>query len=339
MNELALCAGVGGMALGLAVADGRHRTVGYVERDAHAAALLVARMADAALDRAPVWDDLTTFDGRPYRGRVDLISSGLPCQPYSVAGRGLGHADERALWPHFVRIVEECEPAVVFIENVPPFRKHFEPVWRELRRLGFIWAPPLLQTASESGAPHLRERFYALAAHPERLQRGLESGRIERPDGALAPELGDTRLPCADADGAGLEGWGLRGSGRADERAPRPLGDPPADADSERREGEWCGWVFDSERQTLRHDVDRCGGRCRIRGSFWDSESPILRVDARPPGRMDELRAIGNVGAPPVVYARAFLTLWDALEVALGWHENEKRPPDCSDGRPLTKGT
>lgn len=295
MNELALCAGVGGMALGLALADGRHRTVGYVERDAHAAALLVARMADAALDRAPVWDDLTTFDGRPYRGRVDLISSGLPCQPYSVAGRGLGHADERALWPHFVRIVEECEPAVVFTENVLPFRKHFEPVWRELRRLGFVWAPPLLQTASESGAPHIRERFYALAAHPERLQRGLESGWIERPDGTVAPELGDAGVTSADAD-------------------------------RERREGEWCGWVFDSERQTLRHDADRCGGRCRIRGTFWDSESPILRVDARPSGGVDELRAIGNVGAPPVVYARAFLTLWEALEVALGWRAPLDRP-------------
>lgn len=301
MNELALCAGVGGMALGLALADGRHRTVGYVERDARAAALLVARMADAALDRAPVWDDLATFDGRPYRGRVDLVSSGLPCQPYSVAGRGLGHADERALWPHFVRIVEECEPAVVFIENVPPFRKHFEPVWRELRRLGFVWAPPLLQTASESGAPHIRERFYALAGHPTRFAR-------------------------ADAAGEGLEGRRVRERRRADERASRPLGDAPADADRERCEGEWCGWIFDRERQTLRHDADglRCG--CRIRGTFWDSESPILRVDARPPGGVDELRALGNVGAPPVVYARAFLTLWDALEVALGWQAPLDRP-------------
>lgn len=308
MNGLALCAGIGAMELGLAVAVERYHTVGLVERDAFAAALLVARMAEAAVDPAPVWDDLTTFDGRPYRGRVDLVSSGLPCQPYSVAGRGLGHDDERALWPHFVRVVAECEPALVFIENVPPFRKHFEPVWRELRGLGFVWAPPLLQTASESGAPHIRERFYALAAHPERLQRGLESGWIERPDGTVAPELGDAGVTSADAD-------------------------------RERREGEWCGWVFDSERQTLRHDVDRCGGRCRIRGTFWDSESPPVRVDARPPEGMDELRAIGNVGAPPVVYARAFLTLWDALEAALGWHENEKRPPDCSDGRPLTKGT
>lgn len=278
MYGLSLCAGVGAMDLGITLALGRYRTVGYVERDAFAAAILVARMAEAALDPAPVWDDLTTFDGKSYRGRVDLVSSGLPCQPYSVAGRGLGHADERALWPHFVRIVRECEPSLVFIENVPPFAKQFEPVWREFRELGFVWAPPLFQTAHEAGAPHKRERFYALAAHPDR---------------------------------PGLEGWRLRGRERADERA--AMGRTAPDPDDERREGEWCGWVFDRERQTLRHDADgfRCG--CRIRGSYWDAESPPVRVDARSAGRVDELRALGNVGAPPVVYARALLALLAAL--------------------------
>lgn len=83
------------MDLGLRLALGdAYRAVGYVEREAHAAALLVARMEDEALDRAPVWDDLATFDGRNYRGRVDLVSSGLPCQPYSVAGKMRGHDDE-----------------------------------------------------------------------------------------------------------------------------------------------------------------------------------------------------------------------------------------------------
>ena len=145
------------LGLHLAIGD-TYRTVGYVEREAYAAATLVARMEDAALDRAPIWDDLATFDGRAMRGIVDLVSAGLPCQPYSVAGTQKGHADERALWPEFVRIVRECEPGLVYIENVPAFRKHFEPVWRALRGMGFEWAPPLLSTASESGAPHIRER-------------------------------------------------------------------------------------------------------------------------------------------------------------------------------------
>jgi len=93
--------------------------VGYVEREAFAAAVLVARMEDQALDRAPVWDDLTTFDGHPWRGRVDLVAAGFPCQPSSHAGQRLGTADERWLWPHVARVVREVGPSLVFIENVP----------------------------------------------------------------------------------------------------------------------------------------------------------------------------------------------------------------------------
>ena len=222
MQGLALCAGVGAMELGLSLALGeQYRTVGYVEREAYAAAVLVARMEDAALDRAPVWDDLCTFDGTPYRGKVDLVSSGLPCQPYSVAGRQRGHEDERALWPHFVRIVEECEPGLVFIENVPPFRKHFEPVWRHLRELGFVWAPPLLQTAAEVGAIHDRERFYALAAHPERFELREQSRRRRGTDGRTC-----RRTRCS-------VGWsrGSRPRPRAMRKPPGLLGIRPRAAD------------------------------------------------------------------------------------------------------------
>ena len=298
VNGLALCAGVGGMELGLHLAIGdTYRTVGYVEREAYAAATLVARMEDEALDRAPIWDDLATFDGRAMRGSVDLVSAGLPCQPYSVAGTQKGHADERALWPEFVRIVRECEPSLVFIENVPGFRKHFEPVWRELRRLGFEWAPPLLSTASESGAPHIRERFFALASHPDRLPPG------------------NPRNESTDAHGARLEGRSLRGHGCSDECAPRSMGNAPPDPDPDRGrcESEWSGWIFDCERASLRHDADRCGFGCRICGTSWATESPPVRVDDGSPDRVCELRAIGNVGTPPVVYARAFLTLAELL--------------------------
>lgn len=322
MNAVSLCAGVGAMDLGLQVAIGdAYRTVGYVEREAYAAAVLVARMGDEALDRAPIWDDLTTFDGKPYRGRVDLISSGLPCQPYSVAGKQAGHADERALWPHFVRIVEECEPALVFIENVPGFAKLFEPVWRRLRDLGFEWAPPLLQTASESGAPHIRRRFFALGAHSERVGRifwKVSEGRMldDRKKGGRSEGSGRITNACTDApdpDRSRLERRSLSGCGRADERPAGSVGAPGADSDGRGCEGEWCGWVFDGERQTLRHDPHGLGCGCRIRGTLWSSESPPVRVAARTSSWVDDLRAVGNVGAPPVVYARAFRRLLDAL--------------------------
>ena len=99
MNGLALCAGVGGLELGLKLALGDdYRAVAYVERNSYAAACLVARMEDAALDPAPVWDDLSTFDGRPWRGRWDFGYTGFPCPPVSGAGRRLRTAAARAVW-------------------------------------------------------------------------------------------------------------------------------------------------------------------------------------------------------------------------------------------------
>lgn len=84
----------------------------------HAAATLVARMEDKALDQAVIWDDIATFDGTPWRSAVDILSAGYPCQPFSVAGKRRGADDPRHLWPHVARIIGECEPPFVFLENV-----------------------------------------------------------------------------------------------------------------------------------------------------------------------------------------------------------------------------
>lgn len=165
VNGLALCAGVGGLELGLKLAIGdNYRTVGYVEREAYAAAVIVARMDDEAMDRAPIWDDISTFDGRPWRGVVDLISAGYPCQPFSVAGKRQGTNDPRHLWPHVARIIRECEPIQVFLENVGGHLSiGFREVAEELRGMGYEVAAGLF-TAKEVGLLHNRERLFALAA-------------------------------------------------------------------------------------------------------------------------------------------------------------------------------
>lgn len=108
---LSLCSGafdVLGLAVELVVPTSR--VVCYVEREAFAAASLVHAMEAGMLAEAPIWSDLATFDGSSWRGVVDLVVASLPCQPYSVAGAKRGDDDERAIWPEFVRIVEECEP-------------------------------------------------------------------------------------------------------------------------------------------------------------------------------------------------------------------------------------
>ncbi|AXX98651.1 DNA cytosine methyltransferase [Profundibacter amoris] len=160
---LSLCAGAGGIDLGLTIACPGYRTVCYVERESYAAATLVARMEDKALDKAPVWDDVGTFDGRPWRGTVDFISGGYPCQPFSVAGKRKGVNDPRHLWPHFARIIGECQPEWVFLENVA---NHLNLGYREVRceleNLGYRVTEGLF-TAAEVGAPHKRQRLFILA--------------------------------------------------------------------------------------------------------------------------------------------------------------------------------
>ncbi|WP_428835045.1 DNA cytosine methyltransferase [Sphingomonas endophytica] len=176
---ISLCAGYGGLDLGLHIAEPSYRTVAFVERDSHAAATLVARMADAALGQAPVWDDLRTFDARPFRGRIHIVSAGYPCQPFSYAGRRGGDADPRHLWPDVARIVGEARPEWVWCENV---EGHLSlgcaDVAGDLRRLGYRTKAGLF-TAREVGARHRRRRLFLLA-HADGVGRGVHAGPDHR---------------------------------------------------------------------------------------------------------------------------------------------------------------
>lgn len=165
LRTLALCAGYDGLGLGLELALGRggYRPVCAVEVEAYPAAVLVARQQDGSLPPFPLWADVTTFDGRPWRGVVDAITAGYPCQPWSLAGKRLGAADPRHLWPHVARVVAEVQPALVFLENVANhLRLGFPDVGADLQQLGYRFAAGLF-SAAEAGAPHRRERLFVLA--------------------------------------------------------------------------------------------------------------------------------------------------------------------------------
>ncbi|NCX93455.1 MAG: DNA cytosine methyltransferase [Gammaproteobacteria bacterium] len=119
MNGLDLFSGIGGIGLAL---EPWVRTVAYCEREPYAQGVLLSRMQSGDIDRAPIWDDVTTLRG-DMLPRIDIISGGFPCQDISVAGLGKGLAGERSgLFFEIARLVRECQPRFVFLENVPAIR-------------------------------------------------------------------------------------------------------------------------------------------------------------------------------------------------------------------------
>jgi DNA (cytosine-5)-methyltransferase 1 len=165
MNELALFAGAGGGILGGKLLG--WRTVCAVERDAYAAQVLAQRQNDGCLEPFPIWSDVCSFDGRPWRGIVDVVSGGFPCQDISSAGKGAGLDGERSgLWREMARIVGEVRPSHVLVENSPMLTlRGLGTVLGDLASLGFHASWGVL-AASDVGAPHRRERIW-IAAHTD----------------------------------------------------------------------------------------------------------------------------------------------------------------------------
>jgi DNA (cytosine-5)-methyltransferase 1 len=175
MNELALFAGAGGGVLGGKLLG--WRTVCAVELDAYCRSVLIARQRDGMLPRFPIWDDVRTFDGHPWRGQIDVVTGGFPCQDISAAGTGAGLDGERSgLWRDMARIIREVEPLYVFVENAAVLRKRgLDRVLGDLAFLGFDarWG---VFPACAGGAPHTRERLFLVAhAHGHDGEIGLGS--------------------------------------------------------------------------------------------------------------------------------------------------------------------
>lgn len=164
MNSLEMCAGAGGQALGLERAGFAHEVL--VEWDAAACKTL--------RHNRPHWNvvegDLTQFDARPYRG-VDLVAGGVPCPPFSKAGKQLGADDERDLFPQAIRVVEETRPMAVMLENVrglfdPIFADYRKKISTQLQALGY-WTDWHLFHAAEFGVCQLRPRVVFVALRKE----------------------------------------------------------------------------------------------------------------------------------------------------------------------------
>ena len=189
MNELALFAGAGGGILGGKLLG--WRTVCAVEIDPYARNILLARQRDGMLEPFPIWDDLRTFDGTPWRGHVDVISGGFPCQDISAAGKGAGIDGARSgLWAEFARIIGEVRPRFCLVENSPMLtNRGLGRVLGDLAALGFNAEWGVLG-ADDAGAPHHRKRIWILAYPNSRdghggrgpVQVGWKRGSCQAPN-------------------------------------------------------------------------------------------------------------------------------------------------------------
>ena len=301
------------------------RTRCAVELDPYARRVLLARQRDGCLERFPIWDDVSTFDGRPWGGAVDVVSGGFPCQDVSASGTGRGLSGDRSgLVFEMLRIVEEAKPRFVFAENSPLLRtRGLGTIVERLNRMGYRSAWCVLG-ARHVGAPHRRDRMWLLATNADRIplrdeKQREERGRVDLQDSgsAVPPDDGATRI-MADAERPRLEGH------RTDAREPQ---EPEswngrsqlADADRWRREGFWSTLTHE---QGKRGDVfNRCGQRWPDDPADGTAQSFVGRVIpngvAAGLDRNKRLRAIGN-GQVPRVAALA----WHILR---GLHEDDTR--------------
>lgn len=289
MNVLELFAGAGGGILGSRLLG--HQTVCAVELDPYCREILLRRQEEGHLEPFPIWDDVRTFDGRPWSRTVDIVAGGFPCQPWSVAGKQRGEADSRNLWPDTIRVIREVGPRFTFLENVPGLacKSYFwEQILPDLAEAGFNarWE---IVSAAEVGAPHLRKRLWIIAySHSE-----------SKHDVSLYAKMEGPSKPFSNSKRQNLWDKPRWSRGSIRKGAPKPINN-----------GE-VGVMANPESQGLEiaKSSSIAQGFARLAGEgWWQVEPGMGRVVDGLAHRMDRLRALGN-GQVPAVVAEAWRRL------------------------------
>jgi DNA (cytosine-5)-methyltransferase 1 len=316
MNELALFAGAGGGILGGHLLG--WRTVCAVEWEAYPASVLVARQNDKILPPFPIWDDVQTFDGKPWRGIIDVVSGGFPCQDISSAGKGVGITGARSsMWGHMARIIGEVRPKYAFVENSPMLAtRGLGTVLRDLSEMGYD-AEWCVLGANDVGARHQRERIWIVAKDTKQSRffshteyNGLRWGKqqsesVKEKNGRHSiGELVDTNLcRCIhgqteiDSTNGKFNAFGEFGSNSKNL------------ADSSMSRLSSCNQsTFRSEQQVLEEQSWGSGYEYGNK-DYWETEPNVGRVVDGMAGRVDRLKAIGN-GQVPLCAA----TAWNILK-------------------------
>jgi len=269
LRELALFAGAGGGILGGKLLG--WRTVCAVEWEPYPASVLCARQNDKILPPFPIWDDVQTFDGKPWRGIVDVVSGGFPCQDISAAGKGAGITGERSgMWKHMARIIGEVRPRFVFVENSPMLTSRgLGTVLADLSKMGFDaeWG---VISASNVGANHKRDRIWIVGKVTNPKCIGLQKS---------------TNISELES----------KGCSQFQTEQPRDSSHL-ANTSSENAQGLWSTIGIQEERSAIGS------------ASWWSVEPNVRRVADGVAARVDRLKAIGN-GQVPLCAATAWRVL------------------------------
>ena len=334
LNELALFAGAGGGILGGKLLG--WRTVCAVEWEPYPASVLCARQNDGLLPPFPVWDDVQTFDGKPWRGIVDVVSGGFPCQDISAAGKGTGIDGERSgMWREMARIIHEVQPRFAFVENSPMLTSRgLGTVLGDLAAMGFDARWGVLG-AADVGANHQRNRIWIVATNTNNGSRGRREISGKGGNGRSKFYGKDEQMADTNSPGLGTGGWeglhskretgfiaapsnpimaqpeceGLEGQrSQPREQEVSESGDASALADSS---------ISRSQRSNKR-GCNEQGSSKRFQAEFartyggsvgwWQAEPNVGRVADGVAARVDRLKAIGN-GQVPLCAATAWRLL------------------------------
>ena len=303
MKVLDLFSGIGGFSLGLERAG--METVAFCENDKFCQKVLAKHWPDV-----PIHNNIEELDGREYKGTVDLVCGGFPCQPFSVAGQQRGKEDDRALWPEMLRVIREVEPSWVIGENVVGIiHMELDNVLSDLEGAGYS-CQTFVIPACAVDAKHRRDRVWIIASH---------TNFNSKPDGSQYEAERSGQLDVADADSSHIKRRGLSSGVYEKNSNTNSRGtqeENVADAECLRQQGQGehehsgnqeahrerqASHALDVGFREKRRSQPRMGGMVDGVSRWMDEPEGIPRVIGKVPDRVHRLKALGNAVVPQVV--------------------------------------
>lgn len=301
LRVLDLFSGIGGFSLGLERAG--METVAFCEYDEKARMVLRKHWPDV-----PIHEDIRRLDGKQYRGAVDVICGGFPCQPFSQAGKRRGKDDDRDLWPEMFRVIQEAEPTLVLGENVVGFvNMELDRTLSDLESEGYE-VQAFIIPACAVGAPHRRDRVWIVAKRKNRGGGNADCGCETMANSASQNHnriaVWEAQLDNGSEDVANSASTGLEGAARSGVQGgiKRLACNSETMADTERLTAQGHGEARQQKPGVGQPNPQTKGGQQAFRERCdWPVEPNVGRVAHGVPGRVDRLKQLGNAVVPQIV--------------------------------------